>query len=91
MINNPKPKGLFPLSKYITNPNIYNNERWVHQQEALFTVILNDVLEPASTGLDSLWSDDAFEGLVESAFDLYQSDEFHTIRTRLLNVRIITF
>jgi len=74
----------FPLSKYINKPNIYN-EGWVQQQEELFTVILNDVLEAAGSEPDT-WPDEVFKEIVKSAFDLYQSDNFQIIRTRLLNV-----
>jgi len=74
----------FPLSKYINKPNIYN-EDWMQQQGELFTVILNEVLEPAASGPDT-WRDDVFKEMVKAAFDLYQADDFQMIRTRLVNV-----
>jgi hypothetical protein len=76
----------FPLSQYITEPNVYNGG-WVQQQEQLFTVILNEVLQPTHSKADP-WSDEELEGVLKLAFDLYQSGEFQTIRTRLINVLI---
>lgn len=87
MLGITKPTEAFPLSQLITDPNIYNNESWVQQQEELFTIILNEVLEPISSG-PQWWSEPAFDGMVKLAFDLYQSDQFQTIRMRLLNVFI---
>ena len=57
----------------------------MQQQAELFTVILNEVLEPAAAGPDTL-GDDVFKEMVKSAFDLYQADDFQMIRTRLVNV-----
>jgi hypothetical protein len=74
----------FPLSRYITEPNVYNGA-WLQQQEQLFAVILNEVLQSTSSKADT-WSDEEFEGVLKSAFDFYQSFEFQTIRTRLINV-----
>lgn len=76
----------FPLSQYITEPNVYN-KAWVQQQEQLFAIILNEVLQSSSSKADA-WSDEEFEGVLKLAFDLYQSGEFQTIRTRLINVLI---
>jgi hypothetical protein len=85
MLKISKPDQLFPFSGYITNPNVYNHENWIQQQEELFTVILNEILEPALF-IHGPWSDDALEAVLSAAFDLYQSDNFQTIRTRLFNV-----
>lgn len=76
----------FPLSQHITEPNVYNGA-WVQQQEQLFAVILNEVLQSTHSKGDP-WSDEEFEGVLKLAFDLYQSGEFQTIRTRLINVLI---
>jgi hypothetical protein len=74
-----------PPSDHILKANLYDDESWVGQQQALFTSILNEVFA-SQRRMSHSWNEGILDKIRTVAFQYYQGNTFQLLVHRIKSV-----